>query len=78
MVNLFSTQLQLWKTIQDKLCHPPPRIDPETLYRNKSDKYMALKIDDLIQEKLKILFGSPEKLTSAAFHHLLEPKYDIE
>ena len=39
---------------------------------------MALTIDDLLQGRLKILFVSPEKLTSAAFRRLLRPKYDIE
>ena len=39
---------------------------------------MALTIDDLLQGRLKILFVSPEKLTSAAFRRLLRPKYDVE
>ena len=56
----------------------PPIIPSEKRSGNKSKKYIVLTIDELIQGRLKILFVSPEKLTSAAFHHLLEPKYDIE
>jgi ATP-dependent DNA helicase Q4 len=39
---------------------------------------MALILDDLLQGRLKILFISPEKLTSAAFRRLLRPKYNVE
>ena len=56
----------------------PHRILLEKNSENKSKKYIVLTIDNLIQVKLKILFVSPEKLRSAAFYHLLQPKYDIE
>ncbi len=39
---------------------------------------MATIIDDLLRDRLKILFVSPERLASAAFRRLLRPKYNAE
>ena len=64
--------------IEDQLRHLPPRIPSATLSGNISKKKMALLIDDLLSSRLKILFVSPEKLTSAAFRRLLRPKYNSE
>jgi len=41
-------------------------------------KKMATIIDDLIRNRIKILFVSPERLASAAFRRFLRPKYDPE
>jgi ATP-dependent DNA helicase Q4 len=39
---------------------------------------MATIIDDLLRDRLKILFMSPERLASAAFRRLLRPKRNTE
>jgi ATP-dependent DNA helicase Q4 len=41
-------------------------------------KKLATTIDDLIRNRLKILFVSPERLASAAFQRLLRPKFNPE
>ncbi len=64
--------------IEDQLRHLPPRIPSATLSGNISKRNMALIIDDLLNSRLKVLFVSPEKLTSAAFQRLLRPKYNIQ
>ena len=64
--------------IEDQLRHLPPRIPAATISGNISKRNMALIIDDLLNSRLKILFVSPEKITSAAFRRLLRPKYCSE
>ena len=64
--------------VQDQLRHLPPSIPAATLSGNMTTKKMATIIDDLIRNRLKILFMSPERLASAAFRRLLRPKYNLE
>lgn len=60
--------------MEDQLRHLPPCIPAATLSGQMSAKKMAMVIDDLIKNRLKILFVSPERLTSSAFRRLLTPK----
>ena len=64
--------------IDDQLRQLPPRIPSASLSGNISKKNMAILIDDLLSARIKILFVSPEKLTSAAFRRLLRPKFNTE
>ena len=54
----------------------PPRIPAATLSGNLSAKRTAVIIDDLIHKRLKVLFVSPERLTSASFRRLLNKQYN--
>ena len=60
--------------MEDQLRHLPPSIPAATLSGQMSAKKMAMIIDDLIKNRLKILFVSPERLASSAFRRLLTPK----
>jgi len=64
--------------MEDQLRHLPPRIPSTTLSGSMSTKKMATIIDDLVQNRYKILFVSPERLASAAFRRLLRPRYNTE
>jgi superfamily II DNA helicase RecQ len=39
---------------------------------------MAAVVDDVIRKRIKILFVSPERLTSASFRRLFNPKWNAE
>jgi len=62
--------------IEDQLRQMPPRIPAATLSGNLSAKEMAIITDDLIKRRIKILFVSPERLSSAAFRRLLRKRYN--
>lgn len=58
--------------------HLPPAIPAATLSGSMTAKKLAVITEDLICNRLKILFVSPERLMSAAFRRLLRPKYNPE
>mmetsp|Transcript_25716 Transcript_25716/g.39389 ORF Transcript_25716/g.39389 Transcript_25716/m.39389 type:complete len:1516 (+) Transcript_25716:65-4612(+) len=64
--------------MEDQLRHLPLSIPAATLSGNMTAKKMAVTINDLISNRLKILFMSPERLASAAFRRLLRPKWNVE
>lgn len=64
--------------MQDQLRHLPPSIPAATLSGNISKKQLAMTVDDLMKNRLKILFVSPERLASAAFRRLIRPRYNVE
>jgi hypothetical protein len=58
------------------LRHLPPCIPAATLSGNMTTKKMAIIMDDIIRNRIKVLFVSPERLASAAFRRLLRPMYN--
>jgi len=62
--------------MQDQLSQLPPGIPAVTLSGSLSTKEIAVIVNDLIHERYKILFVSPERLSSAAFRRLLRHKYN--
>jgi ATP-dependent DNA helicase Q4 len=59
--------------IQDQLRSLPPRIPAATLSGSISASTTAAILDDVIRKRIKILFVSPERLTSPAFRRLFNP-----
>ena len=55
--------------------HLPPKIAAASLSGNVSAKKLAMTIDDVTKNRIKILFVSPERLTSSAFRRLLRERY---
>lgn len=64
--------------MQDQLRHLPPNIPAATLSGNLSSLQVAMTIDDLMKNRIKILFVSPERLASPAFRRLIRPKFNTE
>jgi ATP-dependent DNA helicase Q4 len=64
--------------IQDQLRSLPPSIPAATLSGSVSASKTAAIIDDMMRKRLKILFVSPERLTSPAFRRLFNPKWNPE
>ena len=64
--------------MQDQLRHLPPNIPAATLSGNLSSVQVAMTIDDLRKNRIKILFVSPERLASPAFRRLIRPKFNTE
>jgi hypothetical protein len=66
----------LLSLIQDQLRLLPARLPAVTLSGSMSTATMASVLDDIIRGRIKILFVSPERLTSASFRRLFRPKWD--
>jgi ATP-dependent DNA helicase Q4 len=64
--------------IQDQLRALPPRVPAATLSGSISAAKTAAILDDVVRKRLKILFVSPERLTSPAFRRLFIPTWDLE
>ena len=64
--------------IQDQLRSLPPRIPAATLSGSVSASKTAAILDDVIRKRLKILFVSPERLTSPAFRRLFNERWNSE
>ena len=64
--------------IQDQLRSLPPRIPAATLSGSVSTAKTAAIIDDIVRKRLKILFVSPERLTSPAFRRLFNLAWNPE
>jgi len=62
--------------IQDQLRSLPPRIPAATLSGSVSASKTAAILDDIVRKRLKILFVSPERLTSPAFRRLFNPTWN--
>lgn len=56
--------------MQDQLRHLPPRIPSASLSGSISFSDMVAIVDDIVRNRIKILFVSPERLASAAFKRL--------
>ena len=64
----------LLSLIQDQLQNLPPSIPAATLSGSLSVSTIATIIDDVLRGRIKILFVSPERLSSAAFKYRLIPR----
>jgi len=64
--------------MQDQLRHLPPRVPAATLSGTLTTTETATIIDDIVNNRIKILFVSPEKLCSSSFKRLLNKKWDAE
>eukprot|EP00536_Pseudo-nitzschia_multiseries_P005577 jgi/Psemu1/190921/e_gw1.107.107.1 len=64
--------------IQDQLRSLPPRIPAATLSGSVSASKTAAILDDIVRKRLKILFVSPERLTSPAFRRLFNLTWNKE
>ena len=63
---------------QDQLRELPPRIPAATLSGSLTSAATAAIVDDVIRERIKVLFVSPERLASASFQRLFQPKWNKE
>ena len=68
----------LLSLIQDQLRDMPPRIPAATLSGQMSTAAMAATLDDVVRGRLKILFVSPERLSSSSFRRMFRPKWNQE
>eukprot|EP00934_Nitzschia_sp_Nitz4_P000946 Nitzschia sp. Nitz4//scaffold112_size70979//52792//54824//NITZ4_005909-RA/size70979-augustus-gene-0.94-mRNA-1//-1//CDS//3329533286//946//frame0 len=64
--------------IQDQLRALPPRIPAATLSGTSSTSAAAAILDDVIRNRIKILFVSPERLASPSFRRLFNETWDTE
>ena len=64
--------------MQDQLRQLPPKIPAATLSGSMTVAKMALIVDDVMRNRYKVLFVSPERLASAAFRRLVRPKFNVE
>lgn len=64
--------------MQDQLRQLPPRVPAATLSGSLTAAAMAATIDDVIRNRLKILFVSPERLASPSFRRLFQTRWNQE
>lgn len=62
--------------IDDQLRQLPPKIPAATLSGGMSASALACTIDDVLKGRIKILFVSPERLTTPSFRRLFTPKWN--
>jgi superfamily II DNA helicase RecQ len=62
--------------IQDQLRSLPPRVPAATLSGSISVSATAAIIDDVVRKRIKILFVSPERLTSPSFRRLFNTTWN--
>lgn len=68
----------LLSLIQDQIRVLPARLPAVTLSGPMSTASMAATLDDIIRGRIKVLFVSPERLTSASFRRLFRPRWNQE
>jgi ATP-dependent DNA helicase Q4 len=56
----------------------PPQLAAVTLSGSVSTALMASTLDDIIRNRIKIVFVSPERLASSSFRRLFHPKWNSE
>lgn len=64
--------------MQDQLRLLPPRIPAATLSGSLSSSTVAATVDDILRGRIKIVFVSPERLTSPSFRRLFLPTWNSE
>jgi hypothetical protein len=70
--------IPLISLIEDQLRQLPPKIAAVTLSGGMSASGMACTIDDILKNRIKILFVSPERLTTPSFRRLFQAKWNKE
>lgn len=68
----------LLSLIQDQIRVLPARLPAVTLSGPMSTASMAATLDDIIRGRIKVLFVSPERLTSSSFRRLFRQRWDQE
>ena len=68
----------LLSLIQDQIRILPPRLPAATLSGQMTTASMAATVDDIIRGRIKILFVSPERLTSCSFRRMFRMKWNQE
>ena len=68
----------LLSLIQDQLRLLPPGVPAVTLSGNMTKSKMVATLDDIARGRIKIVFVSPERLTSASFRRLFRWKWNAE
>jgi DEAD/DEAH box helicase len=66
----------LLSLIQDQIRVLPARLPAVTLSGPMSTASMAATLDDIVRGRIKVLFVSPERLTSSSFRRLFRPKWN--
>jgi ATP-dependent DNA helicase Q4 len=64
--------------IQDQLRVLPPRLPAATMSGAVTSAKLAATLDDIIRGRIRILFVSPERLTSASFRRLFRPIWNTD
>lgn len=62
--------------MQDQLRLLPPRIPAATLSGSLSTSSVAATVDDILRGRIKIVFVSPERLTSPSFRRMFMPTWN--
>lgn len=68
----------LLSLIQDQIRLLPARLPAVTLSGPMSTASMAATLDDIVRGRIKILFVSPERLTSSSFRRLFRQRWNQE
>ena len=68
----------LLSLIQDQIRILPARLPAVTLSGPMSTASMAASLDDVLRSRIKVLFVSPERLTSSSFRRLFRQRWDPE
>jgi ATP-dependent DNA helicase Q4 len=68
----------LLSLIQDQIRVLPPKLPAATLSGQMSTAAMAATIDDIIRGRIKVLFVSPERLSSSSFRRMFRQKWNQE
>lgn len=68
----------LLSLIHDQIRVLPARLPAATLSGPMTSASTASTLDDIIRGRIKVLFVSPERLTSASFRRLFRPKWNTE
>ena len=66
----------LLSLIQDQIRVLPPRVASATLSGPISTSSMASTLDDIMRGRIKIVFVSPERLTSASFRRMFRQRWN--
>lgn len=66
----------LLSLIQDQLQVLPPRLPAVTLSGSVSTSKLAMTVDDIIRGRVKIVFVSPERLTSPSFRRMFRARWN--
>jgi DEAD/DEAH box helicase/GRF zinc finger len=66
----------LLSLIQDQMQILPARLPAVTLSGQMSSSALAATLDDIVRGRVKVVFVSPERLTSASFRRLFRPKWN--
>ena len=66
----------LLSLIQDQIRMLPARLAAATLSGSMSTASVAATLDDIVRGRIKLLFVSPERLTSSSFRRLFRPTWN--